>query len=48
MKRTTLAGLSFITILLLHSCQQPKEPVAISTYGYLEEITLLQLQQGYK
>ena len=48
MKRITLADLSFISILLLHSCQQPKEPVATSTYEYLEEITLQQLQQGYK
>ena len=48
MKRITLAGLLFISILFLHSCQQPKEPVAASSYEYLEEITLQQLQEGYK
>jgi amidase len=49
MKRITLAGLSFVCILFLHSCQQPKElVVATHSYEYLEEITLQQLQEGYK
>lgn len=48
MKRITLAGLSFLSILFLHSCQQPKEPMAANRYQYLEEITLQQLQDGYK
>ncbi len=48
MKRITIWGLLFISILFLHSCQQPKEPVAANSYKYLEEITLQQLQDGYK
>ena len=47
MKRITLVVLSFISILFFHSCKQPKEPVA-SSYEYLEEITLQQLQAGYQ
>jgi amidase len=47
MKRLTLTSLLFITILLLHSCKQEKEPIA-SDYTYLEEITLQQLQSGYQ
>lgn len=46
MKRITLASL-LITLLLLHSCESPKEPAG-SGYAYLEEITLQQLQTGYQ
>ncbi|MEQ1587058.1 MAG: amidase family protein, partial [Cyclobacteriaceae bacterium] len=46
MKRISITGL-LITILLLHSCESPKEPVS-SGYAYLEEITLQQLQTGYQ
>jgi amidase len=45
MKRIILASLS-ITLVLL-SCQPLKEPIA-TDYGYLEEITLQQLQTGYQ
>jgi len=47
MKRIAFTSLLFMAILLFHSCQQPKEPVA-SDYQYLEEITLQQLQTGYQ
>jgi amidase len=46
MKRISLASL-LITLLLLHSCESPKEPVR-SGYAYLEEITLQQLHDGYQ
>jgi len=47
MKRYSLTSLLFTGILLLHSCQPKTEPVT-SDYDYLEEITIQQLQTGYK
>jgi amidase len=47
MKRFRLANVLSIGILLLHSCQQPKES-ATNSYEYLEEITLTQLKEGYQ
>lgn len=47
MKRMKRTALSLAIILLLYACEPAKEPVKVS-YEYLEEITLEQLQQGYK
>jgi hypothetical protein len=46
MKRIGFISL-YMTILLLHSCKQPKEPVT-TEHQYLEEITIQQLQTGYQ
>ncbi|HRG78178.1 MAG TPA: hypothetical protein PL167_01150, partial [Cyclobacteriaceae bacterium] len=47
MKRIAFTSLFFVSILLLHSCQQSNAPTE-ADYQYLEEITLQQLQTGYQ
>mgnify|MGYP003822609751 FL=1 len=47
MKRIAFTSLFFVSILLLHSCQQSNAPTE-ADYRYLEEITLQQLQTGYQ
>jgi len=47
MKRMKHTVLPLTIILLLYACEPAKEPVRVS-YEYLEEVTLEQLQEGYK
>jgi amidase len=47
MKRIIQAASLGIVILFTDACQSPKQPVQAG-YEYLEEITLPQLQEGYK